>query len=550
MPDKIGPFEVERKLGIGGMGIVYLANWPARNMKVALKVLTPALSEDEKLLKRFEREIAILKRLRHEHIVRYYGGGKYRNQRYYAMEVVNGGSIDEIIEKRGQLPWEEAVDYAIQLCHALEYAHANQIIHRDLKPANLFLTKTGQLKLGDFGIARDQDATALTADGRTVGTYAYMAPEQITGEPPVSGKTDLYATGCLLFEMLAGRTPFVADNPAEMLMKHVKKKPPSVRQYNLDCPIWLDKLIIRLLEKSPEDRPFDALVVQADLQEVKKHAATHAGVVQQSTLGGATQLTVVNEQDRSDLKKILGTKKKKKKKKQSGSIFDSTPFLVGAMVAILALGWWLMRPLTEPEIMARVDELMAADDPVEWGKARRQYIDPYLEDYPQGEFVNEMRQHALTIDVDIKRRQLFTRIKTGQAPQTEAERIFGDAYQYEQFGDRLTALDRYRSLITLYQEVKEEKILVALAREQIKEIESTPDAGGRLKIVNERLKSADADLLRGNQIAAETKWRSIIVLYNDNREFARHVKYARARLDGKEVPPFDFGDGGNSTGGE
>ncbi|MFN8707733.1 MAG: serine/threonine protein kinase, partial [Planctomyces sp.] len=182
---QIGPFLVDRQLGAGGMGIVYLATHTPTGKRVALKVLTPALSSDVKLLKRFEREIDILKRMSHPNIVRYYGGGTQDNQRYYAMEFIDGGSLQDILKKRRTLTWEQTIQVGRQLCSALEHAHNAGIIHRDLKPANLFISRRGRLKLGDFGIARDTEATALTAAGKTVGTYAYMAPEQIHGNAPI-----------------------------------------------------------------------------------------------------------------------------------------------------------------------------------------------------------------------------------------------------------------------------------------------------------------------------------------------------------------------------
>lgn len=153
------------------MGIVYLATYVETGKQVAVKVLPPALSEDEKLLKRFEREILILKRLRHPNIVKYYGGGQPSGSTcWYAMEYIDGGSLHDILKKRKRLSWDQAIQVGRQLTAALEHAHNAGIIHRDLKPGNLFVTKKGRIKLGDFGIARDTEATALTAaeDGRHI----------------------------------------------------------------------------------------------------------------------------------------------------------------------------------------------------------------------------------------------------------------------------------------------------------------------------------------------------------------------------------------------
>jgi eukaryotic-like serine/threonine-protein kinase len=163
---------------------------------------------------------------------------------------------------KGRLSWEQTIDCARHICKGLEYAHTAGIIHRDLKPANLFLSRKGYLKIGDFGIARDTQATALTAAGSTVGTYAYMAPEQITGISPVTRKTDLYALGCVLYELLTGRTPFRAETMVEMLQQHLKSEPDRITTEAIDCPVWLESVVMKLLEKDPEKRYYDALAVQ------------------------------------------------------------------------------------------------------------------------------------------------------------------------------------------------------------------------------------------------------------------------------------------------
>ena len=191
----LGPFLIEKKLGVGGMGIVYKATYTKNGADVALKVLPLSLTVNKLLVDRFTREMAILKKLKHPRIVQFFGGGSQNGQHFYAMEFVDAGTLADLLREKGRLPWQQAIEFAVQICEALEYAHDQGIVHRDLKPANLFLGQDGKLRLGDFGIARDSDATALTASGSTVGTHAYMAPEQITGKQPISNKTDLYALG-------------------------------------------------------------------------------------------------------------------------------------------------------------------------------------------------------------------------------------------------------------------------------------------------------------------------------------------------------------------
>ena len=232
----IWPFELLEKIGEGAMGVVYRARSVTNNREVALKLLPDEFASDETLAARFEREMDVLKTLKHPHIVHSYGGVCEGRRRFYAMQLVEGGSLYHLIKKRGPMSWKRAVDYARQMCAGLGFAHQHGVVHRDVKPSNFLLTKDGKLKLSDFGLAHVSSATKLTAAGKTMGTYQYMAPEQIRGSTDISAQTDLYAMGCVIFEMLTGRSPFTGDSPAEILQQHLEAVPPRVSDFALDCP--------------------------------------------------------------------------------------------------------------------------------------------------------------------------------------------------------------------------------------------------------------------------------------------------------------------------
>ncbi len=263
----IWPFELEEKIGEGGMGVVYRARYVVDDRRLAVKLLPPDVA-NATILSRFEREMEILKTLRHPNIVRCFGGVCEGDQRFYAMELVEGGTLDRVLEEKGRLPWEQVVEYGVQMASALAYAHERGVVHRDVKPGNFLLTTAGKLRLSDFGLATVVAATKITAAGRTMGTFPYMAPEQIRGRPPVSAQTDLYALGCVLFEMLAGRPPFIGENAAEVMHKHLQEPPPRVTEFDPDCPASLDQLISDLLKKEPSDRPESAFVVARRLKDV------------------------------------------------------------------------------------------------------------------------------------------------------------------------------------------------------------------------------------------------------------------------------------------
>ncbi|KAA5547093.1 serine/threonine protein kinase [Roseiconus nitratireducens] len=269
--NQLSDYELGDVLGVGTVGTIYLAQEKKSGQTVALKKLHPRVCQNTLIRARFRREMTILERLRHPNVVSYLGGGRDDLVLFYAMEVVPGGTVDDLINFGGPLHWTAVVEITRQVCSALQFVHNHGIVHRDLKPSNLFLTRGGEVKLGDFGIARDLAAGDLTASGITVGTHAYMAPEQIVGDHSVSGKVDLYALGCCMFEMLTARKVFTGENYAQLFDQHLKQPPPSVRDY-VDCPQELDEIIQQLLAKNAQDRPFNARQVQAVMLKIAQDA--------------------------------------------------------------------------------------------------------------------------------------------------------------------------------------------------------------------------------------------------------------------------------------
>jgi serine/threonine-protein kinase len=539
----IGPFELGERIGVGGMGIVYRAVYTKTGTPVAIKILSPDLSNEGALQKRFEREISILKKLQHPHIVRYYGGGKIGTQRFYAMELVTGGSLERYLKEKRRLDWEEAVQFALQIAQALEHAHAAGVIHRDLKPANLLLTQNRQLKLTDFGIARDTTATALTAAGRTVGTYAYMAPEQIRGKPPVDKKTDLYALGCVLFEMLTGETPFSSDNQGEMLMMHLKDDPPRVTSLAPNVPIWLEELIFDLLEKDPDKRPFDALAVQVKLDEVLKKVEEQKSITEAALRGEATRLAVMTP---GDLKKLLAKKKKKKKKDQS-PFWEKAWFLSLCFAAFVCGVSWFTYARMYPSESASWAEIqrIIADEHSPLDPLPR--LQQFLRRFPESEHAREARTLVDEIEMAKAEKQARYRLKVGIDPSNEGERLFLEADRIEKFGDRLLALEQYESMVELLKEKKDQdeyRPFVNLARRQIAKIKAEGTEGvDRVEIVNQRLADADDLMLKGKKLEARQIWQSVVNLYSGNRELDRQVEHAQKRIRGDEKgvwPPSDL----------
>lgn len=264
----VGDFELGEHLASGTVGDVYRARHRTTGQPAVVKFLQTHAASEPDLQRRFVREVAIVERLNHPNIVRHYDCGLANDRIFFAMELVDCGTLKDVLRQRGKIPWRETVECAMQICAALAHAHRVGVIHRDLKPANLFLAEDGRVKVGDFGLARDLNSARLTLDGQTVGTCRYMPPEQIAGEAELSGATDLYAVGCILYEMLVGQTPFDGSTIVDIFEAHLNDQPDPPTELVRDCPAELSELVMQLLEKSPSDRPADALAVQSALADV------------------------------------------------------------------------------------------------------------------------------------------------------------------------------------------------------------------------------------------------------------------------------------------
>jgi serine/threonine-protein kinase len=219
---------------------------------------------------RFRREAEILKQFRHPNIVRFLAVGKSKGTWYIAIEFIEGKNLEQILKARGTIPWQVVVELTVQLCEALQYAHDHGVVHRNLKPSNLMITDRGRVKLIDFGIAKDLDEPTLTATGRTYGTAAYMAPEQIRGTPAVSHKTDLYALGVLVYQLLTGQLPFEGSSPVVMMYNHLNTPVPRPSVRLAKIPRALDDLVVQLMAKDPDNRPWDSAAVGAVLHEIRR----------------------------------------------------------------------------------------------------------------------------------------------------------------------------------------------------------------------------------------------------------------------------------------
>ena len=282
-----GRYEVIEKVGQGGMAEVYRARDDLLGREVAVKVLAERLSTDRSFVERFRREAQAAANLSHPNIVSLYDFGNDEAAYFIVMELIDGRGLETVISDDGPLLPERAAEIAADVARALDRAHTAGLVHRDIKPSNIMITSYGQTKVTDFGIARalgDGEQT-MTQTGMVIGTASYLSPEQAQGNP-VDARSDVYALGCVLYEMLTGRAPFQGDTPLSIAYKHVREDAQTPSSVNPDVPEALDAVTMKALAKNPDNRYQTAREMQEDLQRFVAGQQVHATPL----LAGATEV--------------------------------------------------------------------------------------------------------------------------------------------------------------------------------------------------------------------------------------------------------------------
>ena len=529
--EKLGSFRIEATLGVGAMGVVYKAINESNGRSAAVKVVNHDIAQRGKTYERFRREAEILQQFRHSNIVRFLAVGRYKGTSYFAMEYVPGNTLEQALRDRGPLPWQTVVDLGIQMCEALHYLlHEHGVVHRDLKPSNLMVTDDDRIKLTDFGIAKDLDATALTATGRTLGTAAYMAPEQIRGTPEVSHKTDLYALGIVFFQMLTGEAPFEGASPVVLMHSHLNGAIPRASSKVAEIPKALDNLIAQMMAKEPADRPWDAAAVGVTLGEIRGKAERGEKL---------KMVWPTGEVDTQAPTRASTDKVKKKKKKTTAKLRTEsgdgerrqaagTIGLGLGLVAVGALIAYLVWPPSAETLFHNAEKLMASANRHDWIAARDNYIevlDRKHPNHPYKQTLTAWRDKLLLADAEGRAKTLQSAVRTPLSePQTKNEQRYREfwiiiAGKQEKQPDDLAGQKIYYEEFAkpLDENVPDDRQWILLARERIKDLENQ-EVKRRETVTGllERLRKA---IETGDATAAESIRTEVLNRYGQNPEF-------------------------------
>lgn len=432
---RVGPFQILNRLGTNRRHKVFRARQIEQHREVALKFIkTPPDVDFATAVSRIQREAEVLKKLDHPHLVRVYGAGVDGEQIFFAHELIHGESLTTKLSRCGKLAIDMAVDLAIQVADAIGYLHEHEIVHAKLTPDKILIDAEGNAHVNDVRLNRAKRRTWDSAHRRELDAAAYMAPEQFNDG--ATHKSDLFALGAILYEMVTGRIPLEPGNLASLYDQKTKSPPVSAAATVMDCPIWLDRLISALLHPDPADRPHSARAVYYALLEIRKIDKNLTPVVNQMTLG-FNPLTI--GADKTEARRLLG---------QLDVVDDRPPLYqrtwvqVVGLLSIVGMTAWLLWPISNETLFARGKQLLESDDIADVAKARdcfdrivsRHWNDAWTFDAEA--MSDAARGKMLTLNADLEK-QVF---------EPNASQ-FIDAYREEKAGNTTEALRLYNRLL-------------------------------------------------------------------------------------------------------
>jgi len=378
IPTSIGKYQIQRKIGAGGMGVVYLALDPEFNRLVALKVLREDRAENPSLVKRFYAEAKTAAALKHKNIVAVYDAGRVDNQTYIAMEFVDGIDVHDLVQRREMIPVRRSIDIVKQVAQALQHAQERGVVHREIKPSNLLIQRDGTVKLADLGLARIVDESseaAITRDGTTVGTVDYMSPEQARGSRNADVRSDIYSLGCAWYHMLTGEPPYSHGSLTQRLRLHAEGNPPDPRVINKNVPEGIVAILNHMMAKRPEDRYPSPAALLADLEKVGLSRKN----LSEEILSGFDDSELNAPVSVKPAAKTRVMPEQKPRKKTAKSLEDiedaeesSVPFrliftvaaIIGAVaLMVIGYGYWKGQPTAQPAGGGVATDPFGQDDP-------------------------------------------------------------------------------------------------------------------------------------------------------------------------------------------
>ncbi len=529
---RLGPLAVESKLGdFPSQSSVWRAVHVELKRAVAVKLFSLPFGGTPEARAAFTEEWEKLKKLSHPAIARCFGGGFEQSDAYLAYELIEGETLACQLEQRGRLPWETVLDLAEPLADALVYLHECGIIYGRFQSDKIVIAGLAPVLI-DVRTER-LDTPFRTSRPPTAAELSLQPPEVVADPNRISRSADLYSFGAILYLALTGRPPITGDSVEDVLQRSKSEMPAPAASIAMDVPVWFDKLISQLLHKNPTSRPPTAAAVRLALTEVRKRSMSKSGVAEHVS-AGFSPLNMTDQKQRDEARALLGRQLidvDGTKDLEASVWYDKAAFLLALLLFIAGGVAYVTWPLSEDQMRVRAAALLAQETRSSLSQARISYLEPMIAKYPHGEHTQWAQEQLDRVEMIEAEHALGVKVMRNLPLKNEAERLYAEAQRYERFGDVATALDQYRSMVTLLGDQENYRPFVNLARRQIARIENEGvDSDEATRIVQTKLQEAEREFADGNVVAARQIWYSVVELYGNNANVAPLVARAQERI--------------------
>lgn len=525
---RIGPIALEEPLGGSADSNVLRGVHVERNMRMAVKLLPREMITRPMGGDYFSADVKLLQRLVHPNIARVLGGAIDDGQPYLALELVEGESLRSLLDRRGRLPWETTADIAESICEALLYVHAQKMIHQRLTPSRVLLLPGGGVKLVGFD-CQMTDKDQVLGLRSPMGVANYLAPEIFKGKSSAALPTaDMFSVGVILYECLTGKLPWPAKTPSELVLARRAGPAPRISASTLECPVWLDVLVSKLLETKRGIRLATADGTRRAILDAKRKVAEGMGAAKHAMSGrqGALAMTT----DRKELAAL--------RRNQAPTVRDESPFYERAwflglcLAAVIGFGVWAMWPKSEEALYAELAPAMASEDYT----VRRDIADKvkaFRERFPESAHNAELdafQDGVADGEAMVKVKNLH---RFSSLPSSEAQGLFAQGMKRQQFGDLMSAWELYEQTIEAVPADAPRELAAyrRLAQKGIAEIKASPDAKRSLvQMADAKLAEADELIAAKEILQAKVLLSDFVDLYAGNKELREQVSAARGKL--------------------
>ncbi|MFI4875987.1 MAG: protein kinase [Blastopirellula sp. JB062] len=532
---RLGPFALENRLDRRHDTEIFRAVHLKQHRQAAIQILPARYAADPVGRKQLQARSELLRKLSHPNIVRCYGAGIDESTPFLAMELVEGESFAQFMDDRMTMLWGVVLDIAQQICAAMEYAHSRGVCHLRLNPSCVLLAGEGlkhpdlplEVKLTNFwaGVAWHKEPMAEP----TLENQAYLAPEQLDPHATLDVRSDIFSFGCMIYRALTGQVPYPLVEGAKP-SDRFESVPPRAASVALDCPIWLDRIIMQMIEVDPEKRIATMEAVASALRETRSAVAAGTSSLEHAVVGNAGRNSnIATGAAKDEAKRLL---RKKRSRAPQGPFYERPWFLVVCLLLIFAAIGYAFLPMSERQLFERGAALMQSENDTDWKTAEETYLLPLVEKYPDSQYVAEAQAFLDQIGIKDAESRLRNKERLGRDYSNTGEAMLASARKLDTLGSHLGAWSRYESMLAqLDSDSREERPYYLIAQQEIAELRQRQVEGEvEISSVEEYLKRAQTAIEKDQLEPARQIYRRIISLYDQNPSLYEEVQTAKAQL--------------------